>query len=130
MRLGKFEKWLLIQCYRKTVLWDLPMGWRLPRGAPKRDNDYFSFLLKSEVLLNYYPELHLSEKVASCDWDEKFKTTALYRKALVTVSRTWQQLLDKGLVEWHIETDLPWSGLALTDAGMEVGRYLLDVNSS
>lgn len=124
MRLGKFEKWILISCFKKTIQRDLPEDWRHPRGRRRSeatDGFHDKYLFKSEVLLNYFPGLKLSEKQSlSDDVIEKFETTKDYRKALVTYRRAANQLDGKGLIEESRGEDSPrWTGIQLTEAGID-----------
>ncbi len=151
MRLGKIEKWILMRCYSKTATRRLPPGWRLPRAAPVGDevrrlgypekvvqeriskyysDAYWKYLFKAEILLNYFPHLPLSDKRSYSDWMEKFAATSEYKKALVTLTRTFNQLCDKRLVKWMVGEYPPsWTGLSLTDRGTEKAKELLNVNS-
>ena len=123
MRLGKFEKWILIACYKKTIQDDLPADWRRPRGHRRMetaDGFHDKYLFKSEVLLNYFPALRLSEKQSfHDDVIEKFRTDKEYRKALVTYRRTADQLESKGFIREFVGDDSPrWTGIQLTEAGI------------
>ena len=124
MRLGKFEKWILINCFRKTAQGNVPEGWRRPRGhrrAEAADGFHDKYLFKSEVLLNYFPSLKLSAKQSAFDdVIEKFQTTKEYAKALVTYRRTANQLEAKGMIEEFEGMNSPcWTGIVLTEAGIE-----------
>jgi len=123
MRLGKFEKWILIACFKKTIQHDLPDDWRRPRGHRRieaTDGFHDKYLFKSEILLNYFPALRLSQKQSLFDdVVEKFQTDNLYRKALVTYRRTADQLGAKGLIKEFVGDDSPsWTGIQLTEAGI------------
>jgi hypothetical protein len=124
VRLGRFEKWILIACYKKTIQRDLPSDWRRPRGHRRveaADGFHDKYLFKSEILLNYFPALMLSQKQSySDDVIEKFQTDKKYRKALVTYRRTINQLEAKGFISEFVGDDSPrWTGIQLTEAGME-----------
>lgn len=136
MRIGKFEKWILIRCYLKTVKRQLPEGWKMPRGFYKRkqhetDFDYdWRLLFKSETLLNYFHNLQLSQKECyDSQRREKFANTREYRSALALTTRTLYKLVDKGLVSWREGQYASWSGRKLTDKGKEKALELLNVNS-
>lgn len=123
MRLGRFEKWILSSCYKKTIHHDLPENWRRPRGhrlSQAGDGFHDKYLFKSEILLNFFPSLSLSERQSFLDdVIEKFKTTKAYRKALVTYRRTANQLEGKGLIKEFIGGDSPrWTGIQLTEDGI------------
>lgn len=124
MRLGKFEKWLLISCFQKTIQRSVPEGWRRPRGHRRREAvDCFhdKYLFKSEVLLNYFPGLMLSAKQSTFDdVIEKFQTTKEYAKSLVTYRRAANQLEAKGMIKEFQGVNSPrWTGLILTETGIE-----------
>lgn len=83
-RIGKLEKWILIHTYKKIILHEVPIGWKIPRWAKSTEaieykkhqserndfEDHFDedgivhwtdeikftkvHLLKSEVMLNYF----------------------------------------------------------------------------
>lgn len=134
MRLGKFEKWILINCYRKTVKNDLPPDWRTPRGYPRgRPSDWHDgYLFKSEVLLNYFHGLKISQKRSWFDdVIEKFVTTDEYRNALTIYRRTANSLWAKGLIKEYTSKEYTgqpgphWTAIQLTDAGIEKAKQLL-----
>lgn len=123
MRLGEFERWILLSCYKKTIQHDLPEDWRRPRGHRRieaADGFHDEYLFKSEILLNWFGGLKLSEKQSFLDdVIEKFKTTKAYRKALVTYRRSVNQLEGKGLIREFVGGDSPrWTGIRLTEAGI------------
>ncbi len=124
MRLGKFEKWILISCFQKTIQRDLPEDWRRPRDhrrAEAADGFHDKYLFKSEVLLNHFPGLRLSAKQSAFDdVIEKFQTTKEYAKALVTYRRAANQLEAKGLINEFKGVNSPaWTGIVLTEVGIE-----------
>lgn len=124
MRFGRFEKWLLVNCFTKTIQGKVPEDWRRPRGhrrAEAGDGFHDKYLFKSEVLLNYFPGLKLSTKQSAFDHViEKFETTKEYARALVTYRRTANQLEAKGMIEEFEGVNSPrWTGIVLTEAGIE-----------
>lgn len=124
MRFGRFEKWILVNCFTKTIQGEVPEGWRRPRGHRRReapDGFHDKYLFKSEVLLNYFPGLKLSEKQSAFDdVIEKFQTTKEYGRALATYRRAANQLEAKGMIQEFQGVDSPrWTGIVLTDAGIQ-----------
>ena len=108
-RIGRLERWILIHAYLKKQD-KLPEDWQRPRYY---DSVYVisDYLSKAEILLNYF-HLEISQKrpafrkpkVAGGDdlldrEHEKFKTTPKYKSALVSYTRTRDQLLSKGLID-------------------------------
>jgi len=130
MRLGRFEKWLLIHCYKKTVENDLPPEWKYPKDYPvgKTSEFHQGYLFKSEILLNYFPELKASGKFSWYrDVVEKFVTNADYKKALTLYRRTTNRLESKGFIKEYIcDGGRYWTGIQLTEAGIEKAKKLTD----
>lgn len=128
MRLGKLEKWILIHCYLKTIEKEVLISWNKPRMFSEKikGEKEGKYLWKSEILLNYFPNLRLSAKIAASYTREKFEATKEYRQALVTLSRTFRQLEAKSLVNiWCVVGS---TGISLTHAGIEKATELLNVN--
>ena len=111
-RIGKLEKWILIHAYKKTILHDLPEGWKYPRlykYAPDNDKEFYNnHFLKVDILLNYFI-LQLSDRLPKEEhgrqWlvkglEEKFRDTKEYRAALVSCTRTMRKMgeEEKGLI--------------------------------
>jgi len=105
----------------------MPADWKSPHVL-KSDFDY-KYLFKSEILLNYF-DLRLSYKLAFCDVCQKFEDTPEYRKALSTLTRTFNTLTSKEYVVWWKGVNLPsWQGFTLADKGIKKAKELLNVNS-
>ena len=131
MRLGKFEKWILVNCYRKTILRELPEDWKTPREYPrKRPGEFHAqYLFKSEVMLNYFSGLKPSATESFFpDVVEKFQSTKQYRSALAMYRNTANRLeAAKGYIrEYTGQGGRYWTGIVLTEAGIEKARELLN----
>lgn len=137
--MGKFERWILIHTYLKTIK-QLPEDWESPVELKVRKQDVESierykkfelYLCKSEVMLNYFDGLVLSKYFHDYElqmWDAnvKFESNKDYRKAQVTFSRTTQNLVHKGLIEIK---GLHYLGqyINLTDKGRQKVECLLNI---
>ena len=135
-RIGKLERWILINTYLKTIKDQLPIGWKYPRGINKYIDEiannkchplnmhsrlqtlnlFKPVLTKSEILLNYF-NLPVAYGEAFDKDRERFKDTEAYRKALVTLSRTLKRLEEKGLIVQGSWAYRAGTNLKLTDAG-------------
>lgn len=90
------QSWILKSCYLKTRDKTL-VDWRRPRKIGRNDF-YWQYLFKSDILLNYFKDLKLSKKRSTSVAKEKFETDKTYRKYLVTLGRSLKNLEEKGLI--------------------------------
>lgn len=99
-RIGKNERWILVHCYLKTVKRELPPEWQLPPGYCADDvpttepcplaeagkwqlkvSDFWDWLFKSEVLLNYFG-LEIADHKEPTRLDLLFKPHCDYFKGM------------------------------------------------
>lgn len=128
-RIGKFERWILTHCYLKTVKGELPPNWKYPRCYENTEVTK-GVLWKSEVLLNHFTELKLSQRKADDISREKFEDTREYRKALVSFARVINRLDKKGyILFWVDKHTKSLRAISLKEAGIKKAESILKVNS-
>jgi len=120
MRIGKFEKWILVNALKKR------------KGERLTDltfyNDKPEQLFKGEILSGYF-NLKRSDLHSFGDVKLKFKESDEYKKALAQYSRTWQRMAEKGLINHYTGVYSRWSAIKLTDKGINKAEQYLNVNS-
>ena len=142
-RLSKFQKWVLIHAYLKTVKKELPPEWTPPQidqfsmnHSKKRLKEFSQALFKTEILANYF-KLNFVE-VTYFDWggvkwpEFKYPWSSFFRSigkdkkphdnAMVTCTRSFTNMATKGLINWG-----PWEDrITLTDAGRAKAKELIE----
>lgn len=142
LRTGKFEQWILIHTYQKTIKRKLPKKWDLPRWLDSTDDDtYWKHLYKSEVLRNFF-KLEYSEKkpftefistiadyFKGCGFEDDFSrwvdaqhSEARHNRALATYSRTKNRMVEKGLIRTKLGLGPNAEGIALTIKGRKKAK--------
>lgn len=148
-KIEEIEKWLLTQCYLKTLKKVLPDTWKVPRWftwnykpatlnkVDSLSDTFWKCLFKSEILMNYFG-LEVSHKQASHyrhppgaeyfyddalledeGQEQHHRTESTFIKANLSIAKTIQSLREKGLVA--VEKAHPnASKITLT----EKGRFL------
>ena len=132
MRLSKLQKWILVQTYKKTVLFDrsnlkLLSHWNANFRIKKIDNDktdlYWKYLFRAEVLLNYFNCITDNEKYGFQRFHH-FK--GRNNKEQVTLTRSLSNLHDKGLIKIWDGVHSSWQGITITETGQEKALMLID----
>jgi len=118
-RLSKLQKWILLTCYRVSIL-------KNRDGLKEMD---FGFLNKKEiffqedVLFNYFNLQKDDNKVTNLKVIH-FKRTSESNKAYVTLFRSLKNLEEKGLIENFTPLSAYSKQIHLTDKGIElISRY-------
>lgn len=143
--LGRFERWILLHTYLKTIMHELPADWKMPAGygaAQTRCGTSFEerlatqlgvwngHLMRAEILLNYFG-LATSDRRHSCEVAHQcFLRTPAYRTALAMLPRTLMGLQVKGHIRWvstlpGLVSGIQWDGCWLTPLGVSTAKGLM-----
>jgi hypothetical protein len=141
-RIGKFERWILLNTYLKTIEQKLPEKWDLPRWMDDYEHEtYWKHLFKSEVLRNFF-KLEYSEKKLTdflkntpadyfkgCGYWGDFarqvdsqRSEARRNRALATYSRTKNTLVKKGFIKTKPGKGPNAEGIQLTAKGKKKAK--------
>jgi len=124
-RLSKLQKWILINCYRKTIEKD-NTKLTLLRGYSYRNSEldslYWTYLFRTEILLDYFKCKPDNEK-----WTNQKNQHFIGRNnsAQVSTTNTLKNLEKKGLVSWMSAVYSGWQGITLTEKGREISLLLI-----
>ena len=142
-KLGKYEHWVVVYTYKKTIKRNLPDDWIYPRHHEKTGPVFWHYLFKSEIMLNcfglkfsrYRPETglygineyFLKDGSLSEGYDEK--EGEKNRKAMVNFSRIKKSLSEKGLINAiQFQGSNAW-GFELTKKGKQTAKRLLKLGT-
>jgi len=107
MRLSKLQKWILLNCYRKTLLKD---DTTIKESKfNKNSKTYYNYLFRAEIYYSYF-NIKKYEKVP-----DKYR---------VICSRTTNNLERKGMVQVYEGLCSRWIGIKLTDKGINIVKKL------
>lgn len=123
-RLSRLQKWILTQCYQKTILKDVSEFKILDAYKfQKRNKHYFSYLFRAEILLNYW----------NCESNNDKFTLQRYHhfrgnsnKAQVSTTRSINTLEKNGLIIIREGLYIRWQGIKLTEKGIEKSLMLMN----
>ncbi len=128
-RLSKLQKWILTQTYKKTIYHnnsglDLLGAYAIQDKKLEDKNDlYWRYLFRTEILLSYFKCETDYYKIA-CSKQHCFK--GKNNKEQVLLTRSLQNLQDKGLIELIKAAYVSWQGIRLTERGKEKTLMLID----
>jgi len=142
-RLSKFQKWVLVHTYLKTVKKKLPSGWRPPqinqfsvKHRKKHLKEFSQALFKTEILANYFKLNFVEVKYFEWGgvkwpefrypWSSFFRSTGKdkkpHNKAMVSCSRSFTNLTTKGLINWGPTEDR----ITLTEVGKAKAKEIIE----
>jgi hypothetical protein len=131
-RLSKLQKWILIKCFKKTLLNDnsdltILQAWSYRNSNWKDDKHYWKYLYRSEILLDFFKCEPDRYKFAG-QRNQHFKGTN--NKAQVTLTNSLSNLESKGLIQTIVGVYSRWFGIILTEKGLLLTHNLIksDVN--
>lgn len=134
-RLSKLQKHILIEAYKKLILKDGTNYLERHMGFLANKHELgWKYLFKCEILKSYYgwTEKRYGSSLRMARFSKQKIGEKEYHKVMVTVTRTLKNLVEKGLVEvWYSAHFLfKWTGLTLTEAGIEKAKRLLEQQKS
>lgn len=130
-RLSKLQKHILIESYKKLILKDGTNY--VQRFLDSEDAKRWNYYFRSEILKSYYG---WKERKVQCGVSRSayFSKREIgekeYNKVMVTVTRTINNLHEKGLVEVWKGLYVQQTRLTLTEAGIETAKRLLEQQKS
>ena len=133
-RFSKLQKWILEQCYTKTILFDnshldILQNWESKSdelAISDKTNLYWQYLFRSEILLTYFK--------CKTDYDKyPFQRFHHFQernnKQQVTLTRSLQNLRDTEFISIWDGVHSRWQGIKLKEKGIEKAKNILNVNT-
>lgn len=136
MRISKLQKWILQECFKKTILLDNEnleiiqnfRSYHYTEGnnEVKKDSWYWKYLFRDDILLNYF-NCETNNNKTPFQRLHHFKGNN--NKAQATLTRSLHNMRDKELIELWYGRGTQWQGLVLTELGKEKAIKLLKLNN-
>jgi len=145
--LGRFQRWILVHTYLKTVKHELPEDWRTPDGYGaaerrwKASPDWLAVqldtwnnhLMRTEILLNYFDLAKSNRHHPYQAAEQCFLQGPQYKTALAMLARTLMSLHGR-YIEWvtwvpGLATRIQQAdGCRLTSLGVATAEKLISAN--
>ena len=119
-RFSKLQKWILVTCYKKTILLD-------NSGLVELRNKikvYWQYLFRTEIITSFFGYKNISQRYHCVDM-----LTGNVNKYQVSITRSFKSLALSGYIKKFEGVYSHWSGIQLTEKGIEKAKDILNANS-